>query len=312
MIVVVGSVNMDISVRVAALPLPGQTVLGAAAMIGLGGKGANQAVAIARLLLDKAAPARLVASVGRDAFGSEATKRLSIEEIDLQHLHHSPQPTGIALIGVDNHAQNSIIVAPGANSDLEPRHVTPEVFSGAQVVCISLEIPKITWREAIRSARAVGALVVVNASPLNEVKPGDLEGTDVLVVNQLEAAALGGEPALEGTAIGLTSARALQRIAARVVVTLGAHGVIWAGEDDGCLAGLPVHATDTTGAGDTFCGALCVALSEGATLPRAVSFANTAGALCATRAGTTTAMPTRAEVEVFRGLESRESNFSAQ
>ena len=90
MIVVVGSVNMDISVRVAALPLPGQTVLGAAAMTGLGGKGANQAVAAARLLRDRFAPARLVACVGRDVFGSEATKRLTIEEIDLQHLHHSP------------------------------------------------------------------------------------------------------------------------------------------------------------------------------------------------------------------------------
>ena len=298
-IVVVGSVNMDISVRVVALPVPGQTVLGAAAMIGLGGKGANQAVAAARLLRDGVAPARLVASVGRDAFGSEATKRLTIEKLDLQHLHLSPQATGIALIGVDDDAQNSIIVAPGANGDLEPRHVTPEVLSGAQVVCISLEIPRATWREAIRSARAVGALVVVNASPLNEVELEDLEGTDVLVVNQLEAAALGGEPASEGTAIELTATRALQQIAARVVVTLGARGVIWAGEDDGYLAGLPVHATDTTGAGDTFCGALCVALGEGATLARAVRFANAAGALCATRAGTTTAMPTRAEVEAF-------------
>ena len=119
------------------------------------------------------------------------------------------------------------------------------------------------------------------------------------VVNQLEAAALGGEPVSEGGTFELTSARALQRIAARVVVTLGARGVIWAGEDDGYLAGLPVQATDTTGAGDTFCGALCVALGEDATLARAVRFANVAGALCATRAGTTTAMPTRAEVEAF-------------
>lgn len=290
---------MDISVRVAALPVPGQTVLGNAAMIGLGGKGANQAVAVARLLRDEAAPARLVASVGQDAFGGEATKRLTIEKLNLEHLHLSVQPTGIALVGVDDHAQNSIIVAPGANGDLEPRHVTPEVFSGAQLVCISLEIPKATWREAIRSARAARALVVVNASPLDGVEPGDLEGTDVLVVNQLEAAALGGELALEGTAFELTAARVLQRIARRVVVTLGARGVIWAGEDDGYLAGLPVRAADTTGAGDTFCGTLCVALSEGVTLARAVRFANAAGALCATRAGTTAAMPTRAEVKTF-------------
>lgn len=206
--------------------------LGAAALTGLGGKGANQAVAAARLLRDEVAPARLVASVGRDAFGNEALKRLTVEKLDLQHLHLSSQPTGIALIGVDDHAQNSIIVAPGANDDLKPRHVTPEALSGAQIVYISLEIPKATWREAIRSANAIGALVVVNASPLSEVEPGDLEGTDVLVVNQLEAAALGStmhDQASEVINSKLAVARVLRQVAARVVVTLGARGVIWAG-----------------------------------------------------------------------------------
>jgi ribokinase len=298
-IAIIGSVNMDISARVEHLPRPGETVLGGRAQIGLGGKGANQAVA-ARLLEAHEASVRLIASIGGDAFGHEALQMLEKNRVDLEHLHRSSQPTGIALITVDAAAQNSIIVAPGANSDLEPQHVTSEALSGSSVVCISLEIPKATWLEAIRAARASGATVVVNASPLGGVQPSDLEGSAVLVVNQLEAAVLAGLP-LETEAI--TLARALQSIAARVVVTLGANGAVWVGEDDGYAPGVPIHATDTTGAGDTFCGALCVAIAEGATLPNAVHFANIAGALCATRAGTTSAMPTRAEIAAFTELQ---------
>jgi ribokinase len=198
-ITVIGSVNIDISTRVQHLPAPGETVLGGGATLGLGGKGANQAVAAARLLGPTSSPVRFIGCIGNDAFGDQALRGLEPFALNLEHLGRSASPTGIALIGVDDQAQNSIIVAPGANTDLTPAHVTPEILKGSSLVCISLEVPNATWRAAIRAARVVGATVVVNASPLDGVQAEDLIGTDVLIVNQLEAALLGAAPQTDVT-----------------------------------------------------------------------------------------------------------------
>ncbi len=309
MITFIGSLNMDISTRVHHLPALGETVLGGEATIGLGGKGVNQAVAAALLLQPNEPPVRLIASLGSDSFGNTAREQLSQYHLNLEQLHCSPRPTGIALISVDSNAQNHIVVAPGANADLEPQHVSPENLHNSRLVCISLEIPKATWQKAIRSARQIGAMVVVNASPLDKVTPEDLCGTDVLVVNQIEAIQLSGLANLTD----LDLAKHLQKIAPKVVVTLGARGAVWVGDNEGYAPAYTIQALDTTGAGDTFCGALCVELAQGANLGSAVQTANVAGAICATRHGTVAAMPTRAEVNLvlLRNLESssQESKF---
>lgn len=295
MISVVGSVNVDLSVRVSHLPRPGETVQGEDAQVGLGGKGANQAVAAARLGADVA----LVAAVGEDAFGRLALEQLAREGVRTGRVKRSPRPTGLALIGVDAAGQNSILVSPGANADLEPEDLDAQALAGSAWVVVQLEIPRPAWRRALAAAREAGCRVALNASP---VAPGlglaDLEGADWLIVNEVEAAQLLKAEPTPDPRRALEYARRLAGRAANAVVTLGEQGAVFAGAaGEGHVAGRPVRAVDTTGAGDTFSGALVVALSEGASAAEAVGFANAAAALATTRPGAAAAMPRRAELE---------------
>jgi ribokinase len=298
-VTVLGSLNMDISVTVPRLPAPGATVLGSAAQFTPGGKGANQAVAAARLGAD----VRMVGCVGDDDFGRRLLAALRAEGIDADAVRVAPKiPTGLAMIAVDEAGENLIIVAPGANHQVGPQDVTAAV-SKDDILVISAEIPA----PAITRALTRPGPKILNLAPAPEsaaelvtAAGGNL---DWLVVNESEAAAVLGHP-VSGLATAKKAATELTGKGPRhAVVTAGAHGAALAGPDGAhTIEGFKVHAVDTVGAGDTFVGALAVALAAGVPPPEAVRAAAAAGAAAVTRHGAQTAMPRPADILAATGL----------
>ena len=291
MISVVGSVNWDLRVRVPALPHPGETALGVDMSQGLGGKGANQAVAASRA----GAPVTLIGAVGADHFGHLARTVLGQDPLNLDFLQTVAAATGVALIGVDDEGNNSILVAPGANAQWA---FDPASLAGTALLLTQLEFPLDTACAALQAARSLGARTVLNASPVPAGMAADvLALADVLVVNEPEAATL--VPEAPGGVLGaLEAARLLRTHCSAVVITLGRHGAVWADQrGQGHVPSPEVQALDTTGAGDAFAGALCAALHEGADLYTAVRFACAAGASAATRPGAASSAPRRPEIE---------------
>jgi ribokinase len=296
-LVVVGSVNVDLIARVPYLPAPGETILGQDVVVRAGGKGANQAVGAARLH-----PGVMFAgAVGADPYGELARTTLAAAGIDLAGLRvDGTAPTGLALITVADDGENCIVVSPGANARLDAGVAEELRFGPGDVVQLQLEIPVPTARAVAAAARAAAARVVLNAAPLpGERGPqlaGLLQDTDVLIVNEGEAAALSGRRGdWAEVALGL---RDLGPVA--VVVTLGAEGAVLAGPDGVArVPAYPVDVVDMTGAGDAFCAALAVALAGGADLVTAVRHGCAAGALATTRLGAQSALPDRSELSAL-------------
>jgi ribokinase len=276
-ITVVGSVNLDFVATAATLPAPGETVTGATLARHPGGKGANQALAAARL----GASVTLMARVGLDNMAHEALALLHAAGVDLELcIADHDQPTGVALIAVSADGENQIVVAPGANAAFTPDLLTGPI-SGA-LIC-QLELPVETVARAVAMAEG---FVAVNLAPAMTVPDAVLERADLIIVNETEAAWYG---------------EALHRARGLVAVTYGAKGaaLFRGAEKLGEAAPPRVVAVDTTGAGDCFVGALTVALLEGQEADQALAFACTAGALAATRPGAQPSLPTRAEVEAL-------------
>jgi ribokinase len=295
MITVIGSINWDVALRVQALPLPGETVVGSELHTGLGGKGANQAIAAARA----GGNVTMIASVGEDEAGRNAVRCLTREGVTLQ-LQPSSFPTGTA---VSDEGQNSIMIYPGANLSLLPEHVTKEKLETSKALLLQLELAKETWQGAIRTASSAGVLVVVNASPLQDATLADFTGADIILVNEIEAGQLLGRSRAKTPAQALEYAQELCKTFPTVVMTLGGDGVVWATEHKrGLVPAHEVEVVDTTGAGDAFAGALTVALVEGKSLEDAVTFANAAAALATFAFGAATS-PRREQVLEF--LQSR-------
>jgi ribokinase len=316
-VTVLGSLNMDISVTVPVLPGPGVTVLGGGASFTPGGKGANQAVAAARLGAD----VRMVGCVGEDDFGSRLTATLKDEGIDATAVTRIPgAPTGLAMITVDAAGENIITVAPGANHQVGNRELDAIGDPGALV--ISAEIPLNAVREALALAwrqRIRCLLNLAPAPPGQEARALVAEGVDWLVVNESEAEAVLGTP-VRGLAEAGRAALALVTAGARTaVVTAGAHGAALAGATISAPAttsaagtedppeavtvpGLTVKAVDSVGAGDTFVGALATALAAGIAPLTALNLAVAAGATAVTRPGAQAGMPTRADILAVTGL----------
>jgi ribokinase len=295
MIVVVGSLNLDLVARVERMPRPGETVLALGYAEHAGGKGANQAVAAARA----GARVAMVGRVGQDDAGRRLRDGLAEDGIDVAEVRPVDAPTGRALIEVDEDGQNRIVVVPGANHAWRAPDLPREVLEEAELVILQREIPDRVVAGAIRRARAAGARVLLNLAPAGPVAPEVLADVDVLVVNESEAAELAGRSEDEVAVDPLATARALaQRVRDQVVVTLGAQGAVHAGRTgEGRVAGVPVEAVDTTAAGDAFVGALAARLVEGAPIGEAVRFACAAGAEATTRAGAQPSLPTRAAIE---------------
>lgn len=294
-IVVIGSINHDLTVMTARLPAPGETVLGSRHYSGGGGKGANQAVAAARL----GAGVAMVGRVGDDDHGSALRAALAAEGIDVETIGFDEvAPTGVAVITVDEHAENTIVVSPGANDRLSPEHLDPELVAGAAVVLVQLEIPLETVTAAAKLARGT---LILNPAPARPLPRELLEHVDLMVPNRSELGILTGapEPATVEEAAGL--ARRLGH-GGTMVVTLGAAGaVIVDGDGIVHIPAPEVDPVDPTGAGDAFCGALGQALSQGWDSIDALRRAVAAGALATTRPGAQTAMPTSEELEKFGG-----------
>jgi ribokinase len=302
-VTVLGSLNMDISVTVPRLPGPGATVLGSQARFTPGGKGANQAVAAARLGAD----VRMVGCVGDDDFGRRLLAVLRTEGINTDAVRVvASVPTGLAMIAVDAQGENLIVVAPGANHHAGPPEVAAATENPRDILVISAEIPA----PAITQALSQNGPCVFNLAPAPEsaaalVAAGG-KAPDWLVVNESEAAAVLGHPISGLAAAAQAAGELITKGPRHAVVTAGAHGAALASADDPdgaqVIEGFRVQAVDTVGAGDTFVGALAVAIAAGVPPPEATRAAAAAGAAAVTRQGAQTAMPTPADIRAATGV----------
>jgi ribokinase len=300
---VLGSLNMDISVAVPRLPAPGETVLGPAAVTAPGGKGANQAVAAARL----GAAVRMAGCTGADDFGAALVAVLAAEQVDAGAVRKvAGSATGVALITIDAAGENMIAVAAGANGEAGSADVEAALSQPADLLIISAEIPVAAVRAALAVARAAGITCLLNLAPAPPEAAGLVsDGVDWLVVNEPEAAALLRRP-VAGLDGARAAARDLRGLGARnAVVTAGAEGAALAshGDADGAVvAGLSVRSVDAVGAGDAFVAALAVALAGGIPAIEAVRAACAAGATATTRRGTQDALPRPADILAATGV----------
>ena len=291
-VVVIGSSNTDMTIKGDRLPKPGETVLGGEFRMGPGGKGANQAVAAQRLGADVS----FICKVGRDIFGDNAIAGYQKEGIDCSRILRSDKASGTALILVDGNAENCIAVAPGANADLTPEDVdsVADVIRGADYLILQLEIPVESVLRAAKIAHEAGVYVILNPAPACHL-PDELFGYISLITpNQTESALLSGV----GDNLDAAVEKLMQLGVKDVVVTLGSKGSLVISEGTRTLVpSLKVKAVDTTAAGDTFCGALCVALSEGCSLVDAAGFATKASALTVQKMGAQDSIPFRSDIK---------------
>lgn len=298
-IIVVGSINIDLVICAPRLPRPGETVLGGEFFQASGGKGANQAVAAARVARE---PVALVAAVGDDGFGSDLLAQLGRENLDLSAVKTLPgRATGVAQIVVDARGENAIAVASGANAALSPSDIDalPQaLFDGARVLLACLETPLETVARALERAKQARLTTLLNPAPAGSLCEhlGLLELVDVLTPNQIEAAELIGDGFEGGDPLAIAG-RLRQLGAANCVLTLGAEGCLVVGQRADAIPGVRVEAIDTTAAGDAFNGVLAMALAEGRTLVDAARRANRAAAIAVTRRGAQPSLPHRHEIE---------------
>jgi len=298
-VAVVGSLNMDLVARAPRIPQPGETIIGRDFHTLPGGKGANQAVAAARL----GATVAMVGRVGNDAFARLLLDNLAAAGVDhTSVIQDSGAATGVALIVVDAAGQNSIVVASGANMRLSPADVeTAETaIASADVLLLQLETPLETATRAAQIAHAHGVTVILNPAPAQPLPPALLSLVDVLVPNESETALLTGLP-IDSRARVEAAAGALRKSGVgAVILTLGERGALLA--QAGGTQAFPafmVMAVDTTAAGDAFMGGLAVALAEGQSLAEGIRWGNAAGALAASQLGAQPSLPTRRAVEKF-------------
>ena len=294
-ILVIGSSNTDMTIKSERLPAPGETILGGKFLMGAGGKGANQAVAARRLGGD----VTFVCKVGRDIFGDNAIKGYEKEGIDTSHILRSDAPSGVALILVDAKAENSIAVAPGANGDLTPADICNlrGVIAEASYLILQLEVPVETVLESARIAHEAGVYVILNPAPACPLPEELFKYISLITPNQTETALMTGIEADEASldrAVDALHAKGVKD----VIITLGSRGsLVCTGGKNEFVPACKVKAVDTTAAGDTFCGALCVALSEGKSLTEAAAFATKASALAVQKMGAQDSIPYRKDIQ---------------
>jgi ribokinase len=299
-VVVVGSANTDMVVQVENIPRLGETVLGGKFVNAQGGKGANQAVAAARL----GAEVTFVTRLGRDAFGQSSDAAYQIEGINTDFIiWDDDAPSGVALIMVNRNGENIIAVAPGANGRLTPADVqaAESVFKTADAVLVQLEIPLVAVQTAVDLGHRHHARVMLNPAPATYLPDSILRSVDFLTPNENELAILTGAQSSER---GNTAREFADLIGVQaLIVTVGEKGALVITEGAEYLVpGFPVKAVDSVAAGDAFNGALAVAISRGENLLGAVRYANAAGALSVTRAGAQPSLPTSDEVRKFMEL----------
>lgn len=298
-IVVIGSLNMDMVVRTNRAPEAGETLMGQVFTLSPGGKGANQAVAAARM----GAEVTMIGRVGKDTFGSEMLEIIKREGIDIEHISTSEtQATGVASIVLEESGENRIIVVPGANIDLnvDDIQVLESVISQAELIVLQLEMDLTMSEHAIAIAHRHGIPVILNPAPARVLKDEMLAQVSYITPNETEAGILTGM-IVDSIETAEQAARILlQKGVQNVIVTLGSKGaLIVNAEGAKAIPGFPVQAVDTVAAGDSFNGALAQQLVLGKSLEEAVSFANAVGALAVGKEGAIPSLPQLSEVEQF-------------
>ena len=298
-ILVIGSSNTDMIIKLGRIPRPGETILGGEFVTAAGGKGANQAVGAARA----GGRVTFIARVGQDMFGDQALAGFQRDGINVDYIVRDKQaPSGVALIFVAKDGENSIAVAGGANSRLSPADVkrAKKAFAGAAAVVMQLETPLETVQAAAELAAKAGVRVILNPAPAQALPDNLLKLVSILTPNETEAELLTGIKVSDDTGAAKAADKLLAKGVATVILTLGARGAFVATRESKQLVpGFKVKAVDTTAAGDIFNGALAVALAEGQGLPDAVRFANAAAALSVTRMGAQPSAPKRSEIQGF-------------
>ncbi len=296
-VVVVGSYNRDMVLRTSHIPRPGETVIGGAFESGHGGKGANQAVAAARA----GAVVSLIGRVGTDNFGNEAVHALTSEGINTRHLlKHPSSPTGTAWILVDQHGENSIVVASGANADVTPDDMVRarDIIAGADILLAQLECPLNAVRTALDIAAEHSVPVILNPAPACPLPPELLRSVTILTPNAIETEMLTGIPVTDDEHLAVAADALLAKGIRTAIITLGARGVYYAsGTTRELIPAFTVIPVDTTGAGDVFNGVLAAFCSKGCPVLDAVRAANAAAALCVMRRGAQQSIPTLGEIQ---------------
>jgi ribokinase len=298
-VAVFGSINMDLVARTPRLPAPAETLTGYEFFTAPGGKGANQAVAAARLKT----PTKMIGRVGGDSFGMELREQLANAGVDTSLvLTETGVSSGVAVIAVDDNAQNSIIILPGANGRVGQADIDrlAEHLEGVNVLLLQLEVPIEATLAAARMAHRQGITVVLDPAPARDL-PADLYGhIDIITPNEVEAGQLVGFPVKTHDEATRAADVLLERGVKTVIIKMGAQGVVYATpETSGVVSAFKVQAIDTVAAGDAFNGGLATALVEGQPLQTAIRWGAATGALSTTKRGAQPSMPSRSEVEVF-------------
>ncbi|MBQ0114311.1 MAG: ribokinase [Bacteroidales bacterium] len=295
-IVVIGSSNMDLVVSTPQFPRPGETVMGSDFMMNLGGKGANQAVAATRL----GGNVSFIAKVGEDAYGREMKEQFAAEGMNIDHVTATDCSSGIAVITVNSDGENNIVVVGGANQRLTGDDIDNArgLIEASDIVLMQLETPVETLTRAAAMAHSMGKLVVLNPAPARTLPVELLENVDIIIPNETEASLLSGIEVTDNDSAAKAIAK-LQSLGVKdVIMTMGSQGA--ATTEGGKLVMVPtprVTAVDTTAAGDTFCGAFCVALGEDMDKKDAIAFACKAAAYTVQHRGAQCAMPRREQIK---------------
>ncbi|MDH3659372.1 MAG: ribokinase [Alphaproteobacteria bacterium] len=293
MLLVFGSLNADMLFKVEALPRPGETVLCPGYELAAGGKGANQAAAAAKAGAD----VHMVGHLGADSFGNFTRDVMVKAGVNCDGVATSKRATAIAVIGVDQAAENQIIVASGANLDTHADQVSPELFHAGVTVLCQNEIREDATFELLKRAKAGGARTLLNLAPAARLRPGMADHLDILVVNEIEAAMAAGQESIGNDALAF-AADLGRTMDLTVVITLGADGAVAAGRDGRFkVESLAVQPVDTTGAGDAFVGVLAAALDQGEGLPSALRQASVGAGLACMGLGAQTSQPVAADIQ---------------
>ena len=295
-IIVIGSSNTDMVIKSKKLPSPGETILGGTFLVNPGGKGANQAVAAARLK----GKVTFVAKIGNDVFGAEAKQLFDRENIDTRYIiTDEDNPSGVALINVDENGENSIVVAPGSNGTLSAYDISDEVFrtDPADIYLMQLEIPVSTVEYIAQKAAAKGNRVILNPAPARQLSEDLLSCLYLITPNETEAEILTGVKVNDEKTAEKAARKLFDKGVKNVVITMGGSGAfILTSGMTRMVPVVPVKAVDTTAAGDVFTGAITVAVAEGRPVEEAVAFANKAAGISVTRMGAQASAPYRHEI----------------
>lgn len=298
-ICVIGSLNMDLVVNVDTMPKPGQTLLGGNFKEVPGGKGANQAVAMARL----GGKVSMIGKVGNDSFGKTLINALNNDNVNTNHIHTANCSTGVAFITVDKNAQNAIVVAPGANFELSKDDIDKNIdcIKNSDIVVIQLETPLETVKYALQIAKDLNKYTILNPAPAIKLNDDIIKNVDLLTPNETELEIISEMKIESEDDINKAAKKMIEKGIKELIVTLGSKGSLYINEEKSFFkSAYKVEAVDTTAAGDSFTGALAVALSNNKNIEEAMDFASKVGALSVMKEGAQSSLPTLKDVDNFR------------